>query len=462
MKRTKIIATVGPATNSKESIKSMIENGANGLRLNFSHGTHDERHEQIRWIREAASELDTSVAIVQDLQGPKIRLGDFEGEIKIEKGVEIRLKSGANYTESGIIPLQYDIYPRVEVGQRLYIFDGKVKTRIIKKEDGFIVAMPENSGVVIKRKGINLPDTNFTGEVITQKDMTDIEFGSTVDLDYVALSFVNSSSDVKDLRKILSELGSNAKIIAKIETIPALEDIESIIKASDMIMIARGDMAVEAGAEVVPIEQRRIIGLCRKYATPAIVATQMLASMVNMTEPSRAEVSDVATAVIMGTDCIMLSDETANGNYPQEAVIAMAKIAQYAEENTIPDNLLQDNVDTNNLQESICSAAIRIANDINADAIIANTETGASALHVAARRPETSIFAVTYTQRVANLLALVCGVRSVVHTENTGMEQLSQYVKDASLIQEGSRVVVVSGSKAGEIGGTDTIRVRTV
>ncbi len=462
MKQTKIIATVGPATNSKESIKSMIENGANALRLNFSHGTHDERYDQIRWIREAAEELGTYVTILQDLQGPKIRLGDFEGEIEIRQGEEIRLKMGTNFLESGIIPLQYDIYPRVDVGQRLYIFDGKVKTKIIKKEDGVIYAMPENDGKVTKRKGLNLPDTDFTGDIITKKDIEDIQFGATVDLDYVALSFVNNASDIEDLRKILGELNSDAKIIAKIETVAALNDIENIIKVSDAIMVARGDMAVEVGPEVVPIEQRRIVALCRKYATPVIIATQMLASMVDMMEPSRAEVSDVATAVIMGADAVMLSDETANGKYPIEAVAAMKKIAQYAEKNTPLDILFLDSVDTNNLQESICGAAIRVASDIGSELIIADTQTGASARHVAARRPETPIVAVTYSRRVANQLALVRGIRSIVREDNDGMEKLSEYVKDANLVQTGAKVVIVSGHQAGAIGGTDTIKVRTV
>jgi len=462
MKQTKIIATIGPVSNTKETIKAMIESGANMLRLNFSHGTHEERIEQIPWIRESAAELGTSVAILQDLQGPKIRLGDFEDFIEIHEGEEIRLKMGANFVEDGIIPLQYDIYPRVEVGHRLYIFDGKVKTRITKKEDGIIYAMPENSGKVTKRKGLNLPDTDFTGEVITEKDKIDINFGATIDIDYVALSFVNNASDIQDLRKMLNDLGSDAKIIAKIETIAALNDIENIILASDAIMVARGDMAVEVGAEVVPIEQRRIVSLCRKYATPVIIATQMLASMVDMMEPSRAEVSDVATAVIMGADAVMLSDETANGAYPVQSVATMARIAEYAEAHTPIDAIFLDSVDTESLQASICGAAIRIANDAKAAAIIADTQTGGSARHIAARRPATPIAAVTYSQRVANQLALVRGVRTVVREENEGNERLSDFVREAGLVEAGSTVVIVAGNHIGKAGGTDTIKVRSI
>ncbi len=462
MKQTKIIATVGPVSNTKEIIKAMVESGANTFRLNFSHGSYDERHEQIAWIRESAAELGTSVAILQDLQGPKIRLGDFEDAIEIHEGQEIRLKMGENFAQSGIIPLQYDIYPRVEVGHRLYIFDGKVKTRITKKEDGIIFAMPENSGRVTKRKGLNLPDTDFTGEVITEKDKADVAFGATVDLDYVALSFVNNASDIEDLRAMLVELGSDAHIVAKIETIAALKDIENIIKVSDAIMVARGDMAVEVGAEVVPIEQRRIVSLCRKHATPVIIATQMLASMVDMMEPSRAEVSDVATAVIMGTDAVMLSDETANGAYPVRAVETMARIAKYAEANTQVDTLFLDSVDTESLQASMCSAAIRIANDVKATTIIADTQTGGSARHIAARRPSTPIAAVTYSQRVANQLALVRGVRTVVREENTGNEKLSSFVREAGLVEAGNTVVIVAGNQIGKAGGTDTVKVRVI
>ncbi len=331
-KRTKILATVGPSTNTYESILALIKAGANGIRLNFSHGSFEERAEQIGWIRKASQEYGKPIAIVQDLQGPKIRLGDFEGVINVSKGMNMQFKYNADYERSGLIPTQYDLSKKMKRGERLYLFDGKVRTTVTSVKDGVVHARAENEGILIKRKGINLPDTDFGGDIITLKDKKDVAFGSTHDIDYIALSFVQTEHDIRALRTILKSLGSRSKIIAKIETKAAVENIDRIILESDAVMVARGDLAIETLPESVPIVQRKIIGLGMKYAKPVIVATQMLASMTDMPEPTRAEVSDVATAVLLGTDCVMLSDETANGNYPIEAVEFMKRVIMYTQE----------------------------------------------------------------------------------------------------------------------------------
>jgi len=315
-KRTKIIATVGPSTDSYEAIFGLIKAGANGIRLNFSHATPEQADRWIPWIRKASEEYGKPVAIIQDLQGPKIRLGDFDGIYNVQRGQSISFAYKSDFATTGHLPTQYDLSTKVKRGERLYLFDGRVRTVVTSVKDGVVYARADNEGILIKRKGMNLPDTDFGGDIITKKDRTDLVYGSTQDIDYVALSFVQTADDIVNLRKLLDGLGSSAKVIAKIETKAAVENIESIIQEVDAVMIARGDLAVETPAESVPIVQRQIIGLGMRYAKPTIVATQMLISMTEMPEPTRAEVSDIATAVLVGADCVMLSDETASGQYP--------------------------------------------------------------------------------------------------------------------------------------------------
>ena len=304
-KRTKILATVGPSVFGEEKLKELVYAGVNGFRLNFSHGSYDERDEQIRIIRKYAAERGKSVAILQDLQGPKIRLGDIkDNHLDLKKGDEIILDYAMQEHDGGkTLPVQYNLAEKVKVGEPIFLFDGRIRTvvkEIVSKTA--IKAEVENDGFIMSRKGINLPDTDMGGDIITEKDLADIEFGASRDFDYVAMSFIQSAEDIDKLRQILVSHGSTAQIIAKIETKKAIESdekMEEIVKATDGIMIARGDMAIEAGAEVVPIVQRKLIALCRQYSKLVIVATQMMASMVEEPEPTRAEVSDVATAVLL-------------------------------------------------------------------------------------------------------------------------------------------------------------------
>jgi pyruvate kinase len=460
LKRAKIIATVGPSTDSYDSILKLIEKGANGIRLNFSHGTQEERTEQIKWIRKAALEHDKPVAIIQDLQGPKIRLGDFDGIINVQTGQILGFIYGTPKNE--LIPIQYDLSKKVKVGERLYLYDGKIKTTITKVEDGIVYAKAENEGILIKRKGINLPDTDFGGDIITPKDHKDIVYGSTHDMDYVALSFVQSANDIEHLRKILKNLGSNAKIIAKIETKAAVENIESIVQASDAVMVARGDLAVETLPESVPIVQRKIIGLGLQYAKPTIVATQMLASMTDAPEPTRAEVSDVATAVLIGADCVMLSDETASGKYPLQAVSFMRRIIRYTEENT-PLKVVFPIVNEHTRQSAICNAIIDIANNVKAEAIVAETRSGATVTQIASRRPEIPLIAVTNDVRVAQQLAIVYGVRSYVRPiDKYAATKLTDWLSSSKGLHSGDMVVMASGRYPGVIGATDTIKLRVL
>jgi pyruvate kinase len=461
-KRTKIIATIGPATDSYEKIYALIDSGVNGIRLNFSHGTHEERLVQIPWVRKASAALGKPVAIIQDLQGPKVRLGDFEGVINAKTGEILSFAYNSDYEKTGHIPTQYDLSAKVKHGERLYLFDGKVRTTVTAVREGVVYAKVENDGILIKRKGMNLPDTDFKGDILTKKDMADIKFGATQDMDYVALSFVQSAEDIENLRTILQELKSEAKIIAKIETKAAVDTIEPIVKAADAVMVARGDLAVETPAESVPVVQRRIIALGQKHARPTIVATQMLMSMVDMPEPTRAEVSDVATAVFLGTDCVMLSDETANGKYPVEAVQIMKRVICYAEQHS-PLNTFNPAEHERTMRDAIADSVLTIANNIEAKAIIAETKSGSTARHISSRRPATALIAVTSSVRTSQQLAIVYDVKSYVRPDDPQAAiKLSEWFGSNKVLASGDIVIMVSGRYPGVAGETDTIKVRAL
>ncbi len=443
----------------------LIKAGANGIRLNFAHGTLEEKKQQIEWVRKASKEYGKPVAVIQDLQGPKIRLGDFEGIINVHKGQNLIFGYKANYQESGIIPTQYDLSKKVKRGESLYIYDGKVKTTISSVRDGLVHARVENDGILIKRKGINLPDTDFAGDIITKKDRQDIAFGAECGVDYVALSFVQTADDIYKLRTILRNLGSSSRIIAKIETKAAVDNLEEIVQESDAVMVARGDLAIETMPESVPIVQRKIVGLGIRYVKPTIVATQMLASMTEMPEPTRAEVSDVATAAIVGADCVMLSDETANGQYPIEAVKVMKRIVLYAQDNSPLRAKFIESEETAkpSRQYSICSAVMGLAAKLDAKAIVAETKSGATALQIASLRPERPVIAVTSEPQVAQQLAIVFGTKSYVRPDSQyAATKLTDWLLKNRALKPGDLIVTAYGQHPGVVGTTDTIKVRVL
>ncbi len=470
-KRTKILATIGPATNSAEKISEIIMAGVNGCRLNCSHGSNEERDQQIKWIRDAAAKKGRSVAILQDLQGPKIRLGALQdNRLDLKKGDEVVLESQEFEHDGGLtVPVQYNLAKKCQVGEPLSMFDGRIKAEIIEiVSDTAIKVKIQNDGYVMSKKGLNLPDTDFGGDILTEKDLSDIEYGAGCDYDYVALSFVQTAEDILKLKQLLLSYGSTAKVIAKIETKKAIAseaNLESIVKAADGIMVARGDMAVEAGAEVVPMVQRKLIALCRKHAKLCIVATQMMASMVDEPEPTRAEVSDVATAVVQGADVVMLSDETANGSYPVETVMEMKKVILFTQNHSklAP---IKRNDDDKEVYPAISGAAARLAEEIDADVIICQTASGVTATTMAGERPNLPIVTVTSNARVANQLALIYANSAFVrpYSEDFGYD-LAVELKGSGYLQtrEGNKdltAVIVSGDK--NKFGTDTIKVRKI
>ncbi|MBR2989396.1 pyruvate kinase [Candidatus Saccharibacteria bacterium] len=472
-KRTKILATVGPAVFSEEKIEELIMAGVNGCRLNFSHGEYTERDQQIEWIRKAAAKKGRSVAIVQDLQGPKIRLGEIrDNRLDLHTGDQLVLDHALTEHDGGMsVPVQYNLADKVKVGEPLSMFDGKVKSHVVEIVSKTAIKVEiENDGFVMSHKGLNLPDTDFGGDIITEKDMADIEFGASRDFDYVALSFVQSAEDINKLRQILLSHGSTAKIIAKIETKKAIESdeaMEAIVKATDAIMVARGDMAVEAGAEVVPIVQRKLIAMCREHGKLCIVATQMMGSMVENPEPTRAEVSDVANAVIQGADAVMLSDETANGRYPVETVRAMKKVILYTQNHSHVSPINHEVTGDYKNYDAISSGVVQMAEKIGADVIVCQTASGATAAAIAAQRPKLPIVTVTSNPRVAGQLALIYANSAFVrpYSETYGLD-LAQELKDNGYLQveEGHSdilAVIISGHKD-TAGGTDTIKIARI
>ena len=471
IKRTKILATLGPATSTPETIAALINAGANGFRLNFSHGSFEERLDQISWIREASKNAGVNVAILEDLQGPKIRLGVLkDNHLDVKKGDELVLDHAIQEHDGSFnLPIQYNLADKVKVGEPVYLFDGKIRGEMIERSsDTAIKIRVGNDGFLMSRKGLNLPDTDFGGDILTPKDLADIEFGADKDIDFVALSFIQSADDINNLRQIMLSHGSTAQIIAQVETKAAIkpEALKEIVKAADGVMVARGDLAVETSPEIVPIVEREIIRLCRKYGKLSIVATQMMASMVDNPEPTRAEVSDVATASILGTDVVMLSDETANGNYPVETVKIMADTLLYTQSRWPMNDMPIEEGPVNRRRNAIAHAAATVAKQVEANVIIAETKSGATAARIAAIRPELPILATTPSARVAQQLALSYATRSYIRSdgEAAGINLATELLEQKFFGDDISQVttVIVSGQQPGVTGGTDTLQIRTL
>lgn len=469
-KRTKILATIGPAVDSKQQIEDIIMAGVNGCRLNFSHGTYEKMDEFIGWIREAAEKKGRSITILQDLQGPKIRLGQIQDNYHdIAEGDEIILDYAVKEHDGSLtFPVQYNLADKVKVGEPIYIFDGKIRTHVTEiLSSTAIKVVAENSGFIMSNKGLNLPDTDFGGDILTEKDLRDIDWGITRDFDYVALSFVQCADDIHHLRELLRSKGSDAKIVAKIETKKAVssdQQLAEIVKASDVIMVARGDMAYEVGAEIVPIVQRKLVELCRKYAKLCIIATQTMGSMVDNPIPTRAEVSDVANAVIQGADVVMLSDETTNGKYPLETVKELKKVILYTQNHSEVAPICGDPESDNPSYDALAESAAHLASKIKADVIVCQSKTGATARAMASQRPNTPIITVTDDRRVANQLALVYANSAFVrpYSINAGIDLAKELKSTDYLKVEDGKDTLTAVIVYGDHGMTDTIKVREI
>lgn len=494
-KKTKIIATLGPA--SEERIEQLLKVGVNGIRLNFSHGTHAWHAEHLSQTRLSAKKLDRSVAVIVDLQGPKIRLGSLAGgSLDIEAGQSLKFCITPEADKPEQIPIQYDFSGEVARGQALYLRDGQIKAEITDVRGKVVYARAINSGKIMSNQGINLPDTHFKSSVLTPKDRADLKFVGKHDVDYVAMSFVQSAGDIVELRKLLDTQKSTAKIIAKIETKVATTHLEDIIKEADAVMVARGDLAVETSAEEVPLIGRRIIALARQHKKVVIMATQMLESMMTSLQPSRAEVSDISSAVMLGVDCVMLSGETAIGNYPIETVAQMKKVI-LATERALLDDQTQPNImpkggtlaqaratnakflrrgrrvfnsqvnlsqtASGDAQISIAMAIITLAEQLGAKMIMAETESGATAQNITSLRPMMPIIIASTHQRTCNQSALLWGGKPfLVGRHGDIAKSVLGKLRKRQNLKAGDMVVSAYGHKRGVIGGTDTIRLLEV
>ena len=466
-RRTKIVATIGPATSSPDVLRSLIEAGATTLRLNFSHGTHDDHQRSIRLIRQLSFELNQPVGILQDLQGPKIRLGRFEdGSIVLKTGDRYILTSNLMTGNQTMNCVTYDLLAEeVPAGATILLDDGRVEMRVeeVKRSAGELHCQVVVGGVLSNNKGVNFPGVYLSIKAITDKDRKDLTFGLDQGVDWVALSFVRNPQDVLEIKELISAAGKQVPVIVKIEKHEAIQEMESILSISDGVMVARGDLGVELPAEDVPILQKRLIATANRRGIPVITATQMLDSMVHSPRPTRAEVSDVANAILDGTDAIMLSNETAVGKYPIEAVKTMAQIALRIEQEP-PIRQMTDS--GRSIPNAISQAVARIAGQLDAAAIMTLTKSGATARNVSKFRPQKPILAITPHVDVARQLQLVWGVKPLLVFDLPSTGQTFQaavsVAQENQLLQEGDLVVMTAGTLQGVSGSTDLVKVEVV
>ena len=462
--RTKIVCTLGPATASLDVLRSLMEAGLNVARLNFSHGTHDEHARVITMVREAAASLGRPVAILGDLQGPRIRIGDLDAPRVVNDGEDIVLVAG-EHAAPGQFPTTYDhLCDDVKVGDRILVDDGLIELVALEVHKPLVTARVLHGGTIKSHKGMNLPGVAVSAPSITEKDWADVEFAVAQQLDYLALSFVRRAADIAELR---TKIPKEMLVVAKIEKDSALENIESIVRASDAVMVARGDLGVELPFEEVPIAQKRIISLCNELGRPVITATQMLESMITHPRPTRAEASDVANAILDGTDAVMLSAETAAGQYPRLAVEAMSRIILEIERHPRAVRQQERRVETAvSTEQAIAAAATSAVRSLGAPALIVFTKSGFSARIVASHRPNVPILVLTDQPRTHRQLALVWGVIPCLVPHCNSYEDMMKLALDAVRTQElarvGDRVVVTAGVPFDVPGTTNLMKVETV
>lgn len=469
LRRAKIVATIGPATSSPEVLRELILAGATTLRLNFSHGTHEDHQRNIRLIRQISFELNQPVGILQDLQGPKIRLGKFkDGSITLEKGDPFILTSKPMPGTQEISAVTYGpLADEVPPGSTILLDDGKVEMYVERVDPASreLHCRVVVGGVLSNNKGVNFPGVYLSIKALTEKDKTDLMFGLDQGVDWVALSFVRNPQDILEVKELISSAGKNVPVIAKIEKHEAIEQMEAILSICDGVMVARGDLGVELPAEDVPILQKRLIQTANRLGIPIITATQMLDSMVNNPRPTRAEISDVANAILDGTDAVMLSNETAVGKFPVQAVETMARIAVRIEREQPTKPSLEDKPG-HSIPNAISQAVGRIASQLQASAIMTLTKTGATARNVSKFRPRTPILAITPHVDVARQLQMVWGVRPLLILDLPSTGQTFQaalnVAQEKQLLFEGELVVMTAGTLQGVAGSTDLIKVDVV
>jgi len=468
--KTKILATVGPACNDEKTLTELVMSGVDIFRLNFSHGDHEGHAEVIRLIRKINEDHKLNIGILQDLQGPKIRVGEMENNgVLIQPGDKITITNDPVIGNASLVSTVYQNLPQdVIQGDRILIDDGNLELVVMDTDGKNVNCTVVHGGILKSRKGINLPNTKVSAPSLTEKDLIDLEFGLANEVDWIALSFVRSAEDILDLRERVKKAGKCCKIVAKIEKPEALENIDAIIDATDALMVARGDLGVEVNMEMVPLWQKRMVEKCKLACKPVIIATQMMESMINNPRPTRAEANDVANAVMDGADAVMLSAETASGKFPVGAVKAMNSVIDYIEQNAeIYHNLYKiPEDDENYLSNNLLLMASRLSRNVKAKAIVGITTSGFTAFRVSSHRPLANIFIFTRNKALITQLSLVWGVRAYhydksISTDDTFMDIQSK-LKEERFVVEGDIVINTASMPLKAKGKTNMLKVHVV
>lgn len=467
--KTKIVATVGPASNSREMLRALIKEGVDVFRLNFSHGSHEDHQKVINTVRELNEELGSTVALLLDLQGPKIRVQEVEADVVLERGQEFIITTRQLKGNREIASTSYQQLPKdVKKGDVILVDDGKIELKVKEVRDIDVVTEVVYGGPLKSRKGINMPFTKVSAPSLTEKDLKDLEFGIKNNLDWIALSFVRKAQDIKILRSILEEHQSLSRIVAKIEKPEALSNIDEIIAATDAVMVARGDLGVEIWLEEVPMVQKMLVEKCNAAAKPVIVATQMMESMIENPRPTRAETNDVANAVMDGADAVMLSAETAAGKYPIEVVRSMVRTIASVEKNEKLYYRFRE-VDPKSpvyINDSLVLAACKLAKDVGAKAIVGMTASGYTAFKSSSYRPNTNIFVFTSNKYLINTINLVWGARGYhynkVNSTDETIADVESVLKKEGHVQSGDIFITMASMPIQERQRTNTLKINIV
>ena len=472
-KRTKIVATVGPSCDTYEKLLALVKAGVNVFRLNFSHGTHEDKLSIVEHIREINKKEPFNIAILGDLQGPKLRVGEIaNGSIDIKEGDEIIFTSEKIIGSKTKVYVSYPMLSKdVQVGERIFLDDGKLEVAVKEiLNDKEVMVRVTLGGTLLPKKGVNLPDSALTMPSLTEKDLADLDFIINNNLDWVALSFVRTPADIRELKKIIKSRNSKIKTISKIEMPEAVKNLRDIIIESDGIMVARGDLGVELPVEQVPLIQKDIIRKCMHRAKPVIVATQMMESMMERTKPNRSEVSDVANAVMEGADAVMLSGETAMGDYPVLVVEMMSKIILQVEHNAYDfnrDDILAPQPHSPSfLSDAICYSACKLAHDTNAHALIGMTQSGYTGFMLSSYRPNSPLFIFSKEKSLINQLSLSWGVRGIYYAEEESLDDIIfdqiNILKERGFVKPGD-IVINTGSTPVDLHlPTNVVKITTV